>query len=85
MNLILQSLDADHSAIARIASLADATAEDISSGDRHAWRCADVAYSPSLKALIDAACFGARIDCAWLPATPQLGDFKLLAMDMDFV
>ncbi|AMP15256.1 phosphoserine phosphatase SerB [Collimonas pratensis] len=83
MNLILQSLDADHSAIARIASLADATAEDISSGDRHAWRCADVAYSASLKALIDAACFGARIDCAWLPATPQLGDFKLLAMDMD--
>ena len=83
MNLILQSLDADHSAIARIASLADATAEDISSGGRHAWRCADVAYSASLKALIDAACFGARIDCAWLPATPQLGDFKLLAMDMD--
>ncbi|MGB7195829.1 MAG: phosphoserine phosphatase SerB [Collimonas pratensis] len=83
MNLILQSPDADHSAIARIASLADATAEDISSGGRHAWRCADVAYSASLKALIDAACFGARIDCAWLPATPQLGDFKLLAMDMD--
>lgn len=83
MNLILQSLDADHSAIARIASLADATAEDISSGGRHAWRCADVAYSASLKALIDAACFGARIDCAWLPAAPQLGDFKLLAMDMD--
>lgn len=83
MNLILQSLDADHSAIARIASLADATAEDISSGGRHAWRCADVAYSASLKALIDAACFGARIDCTWLPAAPQLGDFKLLAMDMD--
>lgn len=83
MNLILQSLDADHSAIARIASLADATAEDISSGGRHAWRCANVAYSASLKALIDAACFGARIDCAWLPAAPQLGDFKLLAMDMD--
>ncbi|WP_211440900.1 phosphoserine phosphatase SerB [Collimonas humicola] len=87
MNLILQSLDADRSAIDRIASLADATAEDISSGGRHAWRCADVAYSASLKALIEAACYGARIDCAWLPATPQpgakLADFKLLAMDMD--
>ncbi|PFH04436.1 phosphoserine phosphatase [Collimonas sp. PA-H2] len=87
MNLILQSLNADRSAIDRIASLADVTAEDISSGGRHAWRCAGVAYSASLKALIDAACYGACIDCAWLPAAPKLGaklaDFKLLAMDMD--
>jgi phosphoserine phosphatase len=83
MNLILQSLDADRKAIDRIASLADVTASDISSSGPHAWRCADVVYSDSLKALIDAACYGARIDCAWLPATPKLADFKLLAMDMD--
>lgn len=83
MNLILQSLNANRSAIDRIAGLADTTATDISSGGRHAWRCTGVAYSAGLKALIDAACYGAGIDCAWLPAAPQLGDFKLLAMDMD--
>jgi len=83
MNLILQSLSAERNAIDRIASLAGVAAVDISSGGRHAWRCADVAYSESLKTLIDAACYGAQIDCAWLPSAPQLGDFKLLAMDMD--
>lgn len=83
MNLILQSLSAERNAIDRIASLADVTATEISSAGRHAWRCDDVAYSEGLKALIDTACYGVGIDCAWLPAAPKLGDFKLLAMDMD--
>ncbi|WP_442782974.1 phosphoserine phosphatase SerB [Collimonas fungivorans] len=83
MNLILQSLNAERGAIDRIANLAGVAAVDISNGGRHAWRCDGVDYSESLKTLIDAACYGARIDCAWLPAAPKLGDFKLLAMDMD--
>jgi len=86
MNLILQSLGAERStssAIDRIANLAGVAATDISSAGRHAWRCDGVDYSESLKTLIDAACYGARIDCAWLPAAPKLDDFKLLAMDMD--
>jgi phosphoserine phosphatase len=86
MNLILQSLSAERStssAIDRIANLAGVAAADISSAGRHAWRCDGVDYSDSLKTLIDAACYGARIDCAWLPAAPKLDDFKLLAMDMD--
>ena len=83
MNLILQSLSAERNAIDRIAGLADATATDISSAGRHAWRCNDVAYSEGLRALIDTACYGVGIDCAWLPSAPKLGDFKLLAMDMD--
>ena len=86
MNLILQSLSAEpstSSAIDRIANLAGVAAADISSAGRHAWRCDGVDYSDSLKTLIDAACYGARIDCAWLPAAPKLDDFKLLAMDMD--
>ncbi|WP_211451197.1 phosphoserine phosphatase SerB [Collimonas antrihumi] len=83
MNLILQSLSAERNAIDRIANLAGVAAVDISSGGRHAWRCDDVAYSESLKTLIDAACYGAGIDCAWLPSVPKLGNFKLLAMDMD--
>jgi len=86
MNLILQSLGAERStssAIDRIANLAGVAAADISSAGRHAWRCDGVDYSENLKTLIDAACYGARIDCAWLPAAPKLDDFKLLAMDMD--
>ena len=86
MNLILQSLGAERStssAIDRIAGLAGVAAADISSAGRHAWRCDGVDYSENLKTLIDAACYGARIDCAWLPAAPKLDDFKLLAMDMD--
>ncbi|AMO94893.1 phosphoserine phosphatase SerB [Collimonas fungivorans] len=83
MKLILQSLSAERNTIDRIANLAGVAAADISSGGRHAWRCEGVDYSESLKTLIDAACYGARIDCAWLPAAPKLGDFKLLAMDMD--
>ncbi|GAC1322415.1 MAG: phosphoserine phosphatase SerB [Collimonas sp.] len=83
MNLILQSLSAERNAIDRIANLAGIAAADISSSGRHAWRCNDVAYSENLKTLIDAACYGAGIDCAWLPSTPTLADFKLLAMDMD--
>jgi phosphoserine phosphatase len=86
MNLILQSLSAERStssAIDRIANLAGVAAVDISSAGRHAWRCEGVDYSENLKTLIDAACYGARIDCAWLPAAPKLHDFKLLAMDMD--
>jgi phosphoserine phosphatase len=86
MNLILQSLSAERStssAIDRIANLAGVAAADISSAGRHAWRCDGVDYSENLKTLIDAACYGARIDCAWLPAAPKLDDFKLLAMDMD--
>jgi phosphoserine phosphatase len=83
MNLILQSLSAERSAIDRIAALADVAAVDIANADHPAWRCKGVTYSEALKAQLDAACYSAQVDYALLPSTPGLRDFKLLAMDMD--
>lgn len=81
LNLILQGPSPDHSAIQRIATLANAAAiEPISA---HAFRCTGVDYSDGLKLQVEAACQPARLDATFIEAGRQLRDFKLLVMDMD--
>ncbi len=81
MNLILQGLAADRSTIDRIAAMADA--QRIVQLNPDAYRCEGVGYSDALKTKIDNACFAARIDYAFVEAGRKLGDFSLVAMDMD--
>lgn len=83
MNLILQSLSAEHSAINRISTLVGVPAIDISKAGRRVWRCEGIVYTDALKGQLDTVCFNAQIDYALLPSTCKLNDFKLLAMDMD--
>lgn len=83
MNLILQSLSAELSAIDQISTLAGVPAIAIGSAGRHAWRCDGVTVSDELKVQLDAACYSAQVDYALLPPTTTLDNFKLLAMDMD--
>ncbi|HJU70640.1 MAG TPA: phosphoserine phosphatase SerB [Paucimonas sp.] len=81
MNLILQGLSADRSTIDRIAAMADA--QRIVQLNPDAYRCEGVGYSDALKTKIDSECFAARIDYAFVEAGRKLGDFSLVAMDMD--
>ncbi len=81
MNLILQGLDADSPAVERIASLADA--QRVVSLNARAFRCEGVGVSDALKAKIDAECFAARLDYAFIEPGRKLSDFGLVAMDMD--
>ncbi|KIF82615.1 phosphoserine phosphatase SerB [Noviherbaspirillum autotrophicum] len=81
MNLILQGLAADRSTIDRIATMADA--QRIVQLNPDAYRCEGVGYSDALKTKIDSECFAARLDYAFVEAGRKLGDFSLVAMDMD--
>lgn len=81
MNLILQGLTTDLSAIERIAAIADA--QRIVPIHPHAYRCEEVRISESLKAEIDAACLAAALDYTFADGGRKLSDFKLVAMDMD--
>jgi phosphoserine phosphatase len=95
MNLILQGLNPDPATIARIAALAAPSATAMamapsgtSAADErqypHAWRVEGVQLSAEDRVALDAACLAAQLDYA-LVDVPQkkIGDFKLLAMDMD--
>ena len=81
MNLILQGLTTERSAIDRIAGMADA--QRIIPINAHAYRCEGVQYSKALKAEVDAACFAAELDSTFIEAGRKLSDFGLVAMDMD--
>ncbi len=81
MNLILQGLNPERTAVERIASLAHASR--VTPIDAQAWRCEGLNYSHELKALIDAECLAAQLDYAFMPPGRTLSDFKLLVMDMD--
>ena len=81
MNLVLQGPDATFDSLSRIAALAKA-ARVVRLG-AHALRCEDVAYSDQLKAEIDLAAGGARVDATFIAPGRSLADFKLVAMDMD--
>ncbi len=83
MKLTLQSLNAEHDAIERISTLIGARATDISDAGRHAWRCENITLADTQEAQLDAACFNVGVDYALQPSSLKLGDFKLLAMDMD--
>ena len=81
MNLILQSLVADHATIERIANMADA--QSIVPRGANAWRCERVPFSDALKSRIEAECLGAKVDCTFIEPGRKLSDFGLVAMDMD--
>ena len=81
MNLILQSLVADHSVIEGIANMADA--QNIVAHGANAWRCEHVAFSDALKSRIETECLTAKVDCTFIKPGRKLSDFGLVAMDMD--
>lgn len=80
-NLVLQGLGDCQAALQRIAALS-APASTTWLGER-ALRCVGVVDSPALRQTIEVAAHAARLDATFMPGTPRLGDFKLVAMDMD--
>jgi phosphoserine phosphatase len=77
MQLIIQGDDVDTIDLKRIARNAGAAAiEQITPG---AFRLRDVSEAADVAALCEAAC----LDCAFVPESRRLSDFRLLAMDMD--
>jgi phosphoserine phosphatase len=79
--LILQSPEADQGVLARIAQLAKP--RSTTPLHAHALRCEDFAFTPALKAEVDAAADAAGVDASFIDASLTLADFKLVAMDMD--
>ncbi len=80
-NLVVQGPQADHDTLARIANLAS-PARLVPLG-AHALRAEGVQYGAALKAQVDAAAFEAGVDATFIAAGSKLGDFRLVAMDMD--
>jgi phosphoserine phosphatase len=77
MQLIIQGDDVDTIDLKRIARNAGAAAiEQITPS---AFRLRDVSEAADVAALCEAAC----LDCAFVPESRRLSDFRLLAMDMD--
>ncbi len=81
MNLILQGLTNDRTAIDRIAAMAHSQRTVPLSPN--AYRCEGVQFSESLKAEVETACLAAQLDCTFIDSARKLSDFKLVAMDMD--
>ncbi len=81
MNLILQGLTTDRNAIDRIAALTGT--QDVTPIAPHAYRCEGIAYSTETRAEVEAECYAAQLDCAFVAQDRKLSDFKLLVMDMD--
>lgn len=80
MNLIFQG-STDRATIDRLAApCRPARIEQIHA---HAWRCVDVADSPSIRSQIEEASLQARVDATFIEPGRKLSDFGLLAMDMD--
>jgi phosphoserine phosphatase len=83
MNLILQGLNPDTAAIAKvIAASCDEAAQPVAIGT-HAWRVGGVRLASGGEEALEIACQAARLDYALFEKQPVLADFKLLAMDMD--
>jgi len=81
MNLVLQGPGAGQAALAEIAALAlPARSLAVSA---HALRCEDVLDTPDVREQLGAAAFAAGVDATFIAAGRALGDFKLVAMDMD--
>ena len=81
MNLILQALDGDAARLDGIAALA--APARVSQPGQRTLRCEDVTVPATLREAIETAALEARIDATFIPGGLKLGDFKLLAMDMD--
>ncbi|GGC03887.1 hypothetical protein GCM10007205_11310 [Oxalicibacterium flavum] len=81
MNLILQGNSAPRHLVEQVAALARPRA--IVAIGEHAYRCEEVTYNDEVKAQIDLAAWASQLDYAFLEGRRALGDFGLLAMDMD--
>ncbi len=81
MNLILQGLDGDSARLEHIAALAKPTR--VTKPNERVVRCENIPYSQTLRESIEMAAWCAHVDAAFIEGERQLGDFKLLAMDMD--
>ncbi len=81
MNLILQGLAPERTAIDRIAELAEAS--NIVQLGAHAYRCEGVEPSEQNRKTVVDACFAAELDGTFMSHCPPLSDFSLVAMDMD--
>jgi phosphoserine phosphatase len=81
MNLILQGLDGDSARLDRIAALAAPTS--LTRLGPNAVRCEQIAYSPALRPTIEVAAQAAQLDATYMMGQRELGEFKLVAMDMD--
>jgi phosphoserine phosphatase len=79
--LILQGPAAGHEVLARVAAIAQP--RSTTPIHSHALRCEGFDFTPTLKAEVDAAADAAGIDATFVDASLSLGDFKLVAMDMD--
>jgi phosphoserine phosphatase len=79
--LVLQGPQADQAVLARIAALLQpARTVELSA---HALRCDGFDLTPARKADVEAAAHAAGVDATFIAAERTLGDFKLVAMDMD--
>ncbi|PWF46633.1 phosphoserine phosphatase SerB [Massilia glaciei] len=81
MNLVLQGPNATPDTLKRVAAL-DAGARMVPIG-AHALRCEQVDKSPAARQAVSIAARAAGLDATFIPAGRTLGDFKLVAMDMD--
>ena len=81
MNLVLQGPHADRTVLDRIAALA-APARITALGP-HAIRCEQFDYSLELKQAVELSAHDAQVDATFIAPGRTLGDFSLVAMDMD--
>ena len=81
MNLVLQGLGDNAAQQDRIAALTAPTS--VTRLNPNALRCEGISFSPALRQTIDVAAEAARLDATYLMGVRSLGEFKLVAMDMD--
>lgn len=80
-NLVLQGPQADIALLNEIAALAR-PAKVVALGE-HAIRCEAVDDQAAARDAVERAAHAAQVDATFITAGRKLGDFKLLAMDMD--
>jgi phosphoserine phosphatase len=83
MNLILQGLNPDTAAIAKVLAASCAEAAQPVAIGMHAWRVDSIRLASGGEETLESACQAAQLDYALFEKQPALADFKLLAMDMD--
>jgi phosphoserine phosphatase len=81
INLILQGLGDCAAQLEHIAALA--MPERVTQLGTQALRCEGIGDSLELRQKIETAALAARIDATFMAGNRKLGDFKLVAMDMD--
>ncbi|MET3131416.1 phosphoserine phosphatase [Oxalobacteraceae bacterium GrIS 1.11] len=81
MNLTLQGMPGSAARLERISALS--APAHIKRLGPDAVRCENISYSQGLRHTIEVAAQAAQLDATYMMGVRHLGDFKLLAMDMD--